>query len=89
MRDSVPDRTAEAQQRLHRAFADSVDEAIRSPRLTNVRGKIESALQLLASREVDARNLEQRDVLVAHVHVVPRSLDKAIEERCAKHRVFG
>ena len=42
-----------------------------------------------AGRQVDVRDLEQRDVLVAGVDVVARRADEAVEERRAQHALLG
>ena len=43
----------------------------------------------LARREVDARELEEGDVLVARVDVAPRRLHEAPQERGAEHGLLG
>ena len=48
-----------------------------------------SSGRLLAARQVDARELEQRDVLVAGVDVLARSRDQALEQRRAENRLIA
>ena len=45
--------------------------------------------QLLAGRQVDARELEEPDRLVARVDVHPRRLDETVEQRRPQHGVLA
>ena len=93
-------RLARVEERVRRALEARLHLERGEERLDRPSGHGEAALgdpchappllrQLLAARQVDARDLEQRDGLVPHVDVVARGRDEAAEQRRAENRVLG
>ena len=62
-----------------RAEEAALDDASDAPALVR---------QLPSGRQVHVRDLEQRHALVADVHVVPRGLDEAVQERRPQHALL-
>ena len=73
-------RLVENLERATRRLEASADDAADPPALLG---------QALAARQVDARELEQRDALVAGIDVLPRSRDQALEQRRAENRLIA